>query len=188
MSFSDCGLFVNCDSCSQEHLTGWYAEGSKHICFDCRPDADDEDTDDSSHDRPINRAVFALVRAKSEDAHWVLWEKDSKHGGLHPIGGKVEDGEELTSALIRELVEELGCTADAASDMVTGVESHWSAVTYESEDWFEYYYVIDVTESKLRELKSSSVVSTLIVAMDQVLGRVRSEACSYAVAILAAED
>lgn len=46
MSFSDCGLFVDCDSCSNEHLTGWYQEGSRHICFDCRPEDDDDELDE----------------------------------------------------------------------------------------------------------------------------------------------
>ena len=91
--------------------------------------------------RPVLGVVAYVLRGQEVLlVHRTARADDAQYGLYTGLGGKVEPGEDVTSAVRRELREEAGI--EAVSLRLRGTVS-WPVLAGPGEDWFGFVFVVD---------------------------------------------
>ena len=122
-----------------------------------------------SHDRIIVRAIviddvgnFYFVRADRDDDF-------GKCVVIETSGGGVEDGEELESAIKRELTEELGAEVDIITKIGT-VSDYYNLIHRHNINHYYLCRVISLGEKNLTEDEANRFhLSTLVLPYDEAI-------------------
>lgn len=131
-----------------------------------------------SHDRIIVRAI---VKDDVGNFYFVRADRDDDFGKCvvtETAGGGVEDGEELESAIKRELLEELGAEVDVITEIGT-VSDYYNLIHRHNINHYYLCRVISLGEKHLTEDEANRFhLSTLVLPYDEAMAEYERCMCT----------
>lgn len=98
--------------------------------------------------KELNKCVVAIIKNENDE---ILLEDHVKTGSWTMPGGKIDKGEDVNKALIRELFEELGILAyryrEYMQTLIEDIEYPVGSGNFSS--FYQNYYVIDEYKGKI---------------------------------------